>query len=94
MSPVLDRMAEALRQLAAGPRRPKAFYLGPEDWADFIAGDPPRINALFNGKPCEQPGFQSVPVRPSKNVPPRQSRLYDHTGAGRMLPEIVTVPRA
>lgn len=88
-TPILDRMAAALADLAErwnGKRRPKAFYLGPDDWADFIATRPPTISTIRNREPAVEPGFENVPVRASKNVPPRQSRIYDHSGAGRPIP--------
>lgn len=84
---VIRRMERALESLAAKwpGRKPKAFYLGPADWDDFLASNPDRIHTLWNCKPAEEPAFRMVPVRPSKNVPPRQSRLYDATGTGHPL---------
>lgn len=87
--PIIERMAEALHQLHnhwSGKRRPKAFYLGPDDWLEFMATDRPNVETVWNNEPSVEPAFNDVPVRASKNVPPRQSRLYDHTTTGRMLP--------
>lgn len=87
--PVTERMDAALERLRQRfPMRiPKAFYLGPDDWTEFMAGDPPMVRTLFNRKPVEQPSFKGVAVRASKNVAPRSSRLYDNTNTGRELPE-------
>lgn len=88
--PIVDRMHEGLQLLAAhwsGRRRPKAFYLGPADWEDFCATDPPIIPTIWNNTEVHEESFEGVPVRPSKNVAPRASRIYDHTGTSRMLPE-------
>lgn len=87
--PVTDRMAAALADLSErtkGRRQPKAFYLGPDDWNDFLATDPPVMPTVWNGEHLHEETFSDVPVRPSKNVPGRSSRLYDHTGTGRGLP--------
>ena len=84
---IIIRMAAALRLLK---RAPKAFYLGPEDWADFIATSPPTIRARRGDIWSDEPSFERIPVRASVNVAPRQSRLYDNCGYGRSLPaEIV-----
>lgn len=88
MKPTLEAMAEALVRLAehwTGQRRPKVFYLGPDDWADFMATDPPTVMTTFRNEPQDAPSFDGVPVRQSFNVPPRQSRLYDNTGTGRLI---------
>ena len=85
---IIGQMRAALEELQArwgGRRRPKAFYLGPADWEDFIATGPPEKATTHNLQPAWEPVFSDVPVRPSKNVPPRQSRLYDHSGTGRSL---------
>lgn len=81
-------MNEALGDLErrwSGRRKPKAFYLGPADWADFMATKPPMIDAELNGWPVSEPGLGDVPVRASKNVAPRSSRLYDARGYIRYL---------
>ncbi len=88
MRPILDCMAEGLDDLAGkfkGKRQPKAFYLGPDDWADFMATNPPTISTTFKCEPALEPGFRDIPVRQSLNVPPRQSRLYDSTSTGRPI---------
>lgn len=85
---ITDRMETALAALdarTAGRRKPSAFYLGPDDWADFMATEPPTIEAEWNRQPSQEPGFRDVPVRASKNVAPRQSRLYDDSRQGRAL---------
>lgn len=94
MRPTVDRMHAALHELGTrtdGRRRPKAFYLGPADWDEFrAAGTWPLVETTFGNNPPvirSEPAFHGVPVRPSKNVAPRNSKLYDHTGTGRMLPE-------
>lgn len=93
---ILERMTEALRDLEKrwrGRRTPKAFYLGPDDWTDFLATDPPSIETTFNREPAVEPGFENVPVRASRNVPARQSRLYDSTTTGYLLPRTPKYPR-
>lgn len=84
---VTERMESAIGQLAARypARSPKAFYLGPDDWADFLATDPPMIDTTWNCLPARERAFNDVPVRRAKNVAPRQSRLYDNTGVGRLI---------
>lgn len=84
---ITERMTAALGQLALRypKRRGKAFYLGPDDWADFIATDPPMIDTLWNCLPAYEYSFGGIPVRASKNVAPRASRLYDNTACGRDL---------
>jgi hypothetical protein len=90
---VTVRMTEALAVLLAkyrGHRIPKAFYLGPDDYADFMATDPPTGEFPWGNNPTKtvvEPAFERVPVRLSKNVPPRQSRLYDHCGYGKLIPQ-------
>lgn len=72
-----------------GKRRPKAFYLGPADWEDFEAMAREKVTVPWGNNPPvmrEEPAFNGVPVRPSQNVPPHQSRLYDHTGTAHPLP--------
>lgn len=93
---IISRMERALAHLEghwSGRRKPKAFYLGPADWEDFIATGPPIIASIINREPAREPGFHDIPVRPSKNVPPRQSSLYDNTGTGRPLPDTPAAPR-
>jgi hypothetical protein len=87
---IRERMAAGLERLNkkwGGRRRPKAFYLGPDDWRDFLATEPPTGASLWNNKPALEPLFEGIPVRQSKNVLPRRSRLYDHTKTGHALPE-------
>lgn len=85
---ITERMEAALGQLNRNwPKRAaKAFYLGPDDYEEFMATNPPEIATTFNLQPALEPGFKEVPVRPSKNVGPRQSRLYDHASCGHMIP--------
>jgi hypothetical protein len=88
--PTVERMAEGLAALKrhwSGRRTPKAFYLGPDDWTEFMATNPPTIETTWSDWPRTEPSFEDVPVRPSKNVAPRKSRIYDNTGQGRELPE-------
>jgi hypothetical protein len=87
MRHVTERMEEAEGQLALRyPKRSvKAFYLGPDDWADFIATNPPMIDTIWNCAPAYEYSFMGSPVRQSKNVGPRTSRLYDSSGTGRPL---------
>lgn len=92
MSPILDCMAEALAKLATRwPKRsPKAFYLGPDDWTDFIVSAEVHatVRVPFGNNPTvwrTELAFNGVPVRESKNVPPRQSRLYDDATIGHPI---------
>jgi hypothetical protein len=86
---IVDRMALALADLDsrwAGRRRPKAFYLMPDDWAAFTAREWPTIRTMFgNNPPIEvtDPAFNGVPVRLSSSK--IQSRLYDNTTTGRAI---------
>jgi hypothetical protein len=87
--PILDRMAAAKAHLIAqwqGRRTAKAFYLGPEDWDEFMATEPQPIATIWNRVPATEVGFGGVPVRLSK-AKGGASRLYDHTSTGRLLPE-------
>lgn len=88
---ILELMESALGQLAVRyPNRSgKAFYLGSADWLDFLATDPPMIDTIWNCLPAHEYSFMDIPVRLSKNVGPRKSRLYDHTGCGRELSAII-----
>lgn len=90
--PILDCMADALATLKKRwpTRKPKAFYLGPDDWADFMASASERatVRVAFGNNPRvwrDEPAFNDVPVRESRNVPPRQSRLYDDTTTGHPI---------
>lgn len=87
---ITDRMALGLEGVVARKRRPKAFYLGPADWVDFLSTNPPTVESLFGNNPPRlvvDPAFEGVPVRQSVNVAPRKSRLYDDVGMCRLLPD-------
>lgn len=94
MAEITERMDAALAQLHRNwpTRTAKAFYLGPADWDEFMATNPAEIATTWNNEPVMQPGFKGVPVRPSKNVPPRLSKLYDHTSGGHKLPGCEVLP--
>lgn len=86
--PILERL-EATRAAHAthwrGKRWPKAFYLVPDDWAEFMATDPPTINTQWGNNPPQdlvEPAFEGVPVRKSKG---QRSKLYDNTSSGRQI---------
>lgn len=87
--PITERMADALQQLNArwkGQRRPKAFYLVSDDWAEFSQSEWPTITSKFGNNPpmtVTEPAFSGVPVRKSKG---RSSKLYNHTSSGTELP--------
>lgn len=94
----VERMEAALQLLAKRwPRRaPKAFYLGPADWEEFMATNPPTGVFPWGNNPVKQrtdPVFQGFPVRASENVLPRRSKLYDNTGSAHPLPESELPPR-
>lgn len=88
---IIERMDVGLAKLQekhGARRRPKAFYLGPADWADFSATDPPTKRFPRGNNPTvwgSEPTYEGLPVRASKNVPDRQSKLYDHTSTGRVI---------
>jgi hypothetical protein len=84
---IIERMQAALNGLAFRfPNRgPKAFYLGPDDWADFVMTNPPTINSVWNGQPAMELAYDDVPVRRSQNVAGRSSKLYCAAGVGRQL---------
>lgn len=85
---IANRMAKGLAALGAhwkGNRRPKAFYLIADDWAEFMTTKPPTIRTMFGNNPPRErldPAFDGVPVRESKG---KESRLYDHTTTGRSI---------
>lgn len=84
----MDAALSSLEQHWKGRRSPKAFYLAPDDWAEFMETDPPVIRTPFGNNPqtwVDDPAFRNVPVRASKTLS-QTSRLYDHCGYGRYLP--------
>lgn len=89
MTGILDRMETALADLDrrwAGKRRPKAFYLLADDWAAFMATDPPTVQTMFGNNPptlVTDPAFREIPVRESTGR--TASRLYDNTTTGRAI---------
>lgn len=92
--PISERMAEAkARMLSAHgsgwKREPKAFYLNKPDLAEFLATDPPMIDAIFRGKPRREHGFDGVPVRPAGGLTYAEgvSRLYSSASNGVQLPD-------
>lgn len=84
--PILERLAAELATLETrtkGRRRPKAFYLTAEDWAEFEATKPPTIRVTWGNNPPkgrDDLAFRDIPVLPSSAS---ISRLYDHTTTGR-----------
>jgi hypothetical protein len=85
---IAERIRAALADLHErwrGRRRPKAIYLAPPDWEEFLATDPPKGRFAFGNNPTvwrDEPTFDGVPVRPSKSG---LSRLYDETTTGRVI---------
>lgn len=87
---ITDRMSAALDRLTerwAGRRFPKAFYLGPADWAEFVEiADGQTVTIPFGNNPVKErtdPAFNQIPVRQSKGE--GASRLYDHCSYGHPL---------
>lgn len=88
---ITERMDAALELLQERwPRRAaKAFYLGPADWDEFMATRPRTATFLWGNNPVKErvdPEHKGLPVRFSKNVAPKWSKLYDHSGSGHVLP--------
>lgn len=86
---IWQRMEAALVAINRTHRRPKAFYLGPADWAAFIAAADARdtVTLPWGNNPVQQrtdPAFNGLPVRKSKSDT-EVSRLYDHVGVGREI---------
>lgn len=50
------------------------------------------IDTVWNLVPAREPSLEGVPVRASKNVHPRNSKLYDHTTTGRPIPGSYRAP--
>lgn len=90
-APILDRLDAALADLEKrwqSRRRPKAFYLVPEDWAAFMATNPPTQRFPFGNNPTvyrDEPAHHGVPVRQCIGKA-AASRLYDHSSSGRAVP--------
>lgn len=82
---ITDQMSDALHSLEQrwrGKRRPKAFYLGPDEYAAFMATDPPTIETVWGNNPPKdriEPSFRNLPVREAKGL---ECRLYDHCSYG------------
>ena len=80
-------MAEAKAKMLSAngsgwKRKPKAFYLNQPDHAEFMATDPPMIDAIFRLSPSREHGFDGVPVREAVGLtsPHGVSRLYSDAG--------------
>lgn len=87
---ILDRMDAALARLAERNRAPKAFYLGPSDWAEFEAAADltATVTLPWGNNPVQMrtdPAFKDVPVRQSKSTTTDGSNLYDLYGYGHPL---------
>lgn len=82
-----DKLAQAVARLSVRwpKRRPKAFYLTPDDWTQFMATKPPTVRTIFGNNPAREvtdPAFQGIPVRQSEG---KTSRLYDNTTTGHAV---------
>jgi len=92
--PIKDRMAECrARMITERKRTPRVFYLGPEDYDEFMATEPPTVEAKFalplGHKPRLHPfpGFDGLPVRRAEGKPVKgQSRLYCCNGTTVQVP--------
>lgn len=91
--PILERMADAKARMLIASRIPKAFYLRPDDHAEFMATNPTETvcGTWGNNPPIERedPAFEGVPVRES--IPgigsSGHSRLYNTVGSARPVPQ-------
>lgn len=95
-------MAAAKGRLIDQRKMPRAFYLSPDDMADFLATDPPRVNGFFKRKPSWELGFDGVPVRAREGA--GASALMCNRGTAISVPvrlgtetglgELASTPRA
>jgi hypothetical protein len=75
--PIKLRMTEAKANMIALRRIPRAFYLRPADFAEFLSTKPRKVQALYRNKPREEYGFDFVPVRAALGDPAKaESRLF------------------
>lgn len=91
--PITERMAEAKAKMLAREERgwrrtPKAFYLKRSDHAEFMAGNPPLIDATFRCSPSREHGFDGLPVRKASGLTYERgpSRLYSEAGTSMGVP--------
>src|ERR1044072_4146436 len=81
--PIRERMAFAKEQIELRNRKPRVFYLKPEDYEQFAVTGPPTITATFRDLPCEVLGFEGCAVRLSQS---QWSKIYCTVGTSAQVP--------